>query len=142
MSRRAAEALAVSLNETGKIDWPRMEQVTGRTDRELQHELGELVYRNPEGGAWETADRYLSDNVRAKLTTARSAAALDASYRRNIEALEAVQPPDLQPGDIEARLGSSWIPADRHQRLRRPFAGDHTRQRARFSRRGHRNLDA
>ncbi len=106
----AAEALAVSLNEAGKIDWPRMEQVTGRTGRELQHELGELVYRNPEGGAWETADRYLSGDVRAKLTTARSAAALDASYRRNIEALEAVQPPDLQPGDIEARLGSSWIP--------------------------------
>jgi N12 class adenine-specific DNA methylase/adenine-specific DNA methylase len=106
----AAEALAVSLNETGKIDWPRMEQVTGRSNRELQHELGELVYRNPEGGEWETADRYLSGDVRAKLTTARSSATLDASYRRNVEALEAVQPPDLQPGDIEARLGSSWIP--------------------------------
>ena len=106
----AAEALAVSLNETGKIDWPRMEQVTGRSNRELQFELGELVYRNPEGGEWETADRYLSGNVRDKLATARSAAALDDSYRRNIDALVAIQPPDLQPGDIEARLGSSWIP--------------------------------
>ena len=106
----AAEALAVALNETGEIHWPRMEQVTSRTARELQHELGGLVYRNPEG-AWETADRYLSGNVRAKLAAARSAAALDASYQRNIEALEAVQPADLQPGDIEARLGSSWIPA-------------------------------
>ena len=104
-----AEALAVSLNETGKIDWPRMEQVVGHTARQLQHELGSLVYRNPEG-AWEPADQYLSGNVRAKLATARSAVALDASYQRNIEALEAVQPPDLQPGDIEARLGSSWIP--------------------------------
>ena len=61
--------------------------------------------------AWETADRYLSGDVRAKLAAARAAAALDASYQRNIEALEAVQPADLQPGDIEARLGSSWIPA-------------------------------
>jgi N12 class adenine-specific DNA methylase len=87
-----------------------MEQVTNRSARELQHELGGLVYRNPEG-AWETADRYLSGNVRAKLAAAWSAAALDATYRRNVEALEAVQPADLQPGDIEARLGSSWIPA-------------------------------
>lgn len=107
----AAEALAVSLNETGEIHWPRMAQMTGHTDRELQRELGSLVYRNPEGGGWETADRYLSGNVRAKLAAALSAATIEPSYRRNIEALEAVQPPDLQPGDIEARLGSSWIPA-------------------------------
>ena len=87
-----------------------MEQVTGQTARQLQHELGGLVYRNPEG-AWETADQYLSGDVRAKLASARSATALDAAYQRNIEALEAVQPPDLQPGEIEARLGSSWVPA-------------------------------
>ncbi len=107
----AAEALAVSLNETGEIHWPRMEQLTGRTAGQLQRELGSLVYRNPEGGGWETADRYLSGNVRAKLATATAAAEIDSSYRRNIEALKAVQPADLEPGDIEARLGSSWIPA-------------------------------
>ncbi len=106
----AAEALAISLNETGEINWPRMEQVTGRASRLLQHELGSLVYRNPEGGNWETADCYLSGNVRAKLSVARDAADLDPFYQRNIAALEAVQPADLQPGDIEARLGSSWIP--------------------------------
>ena len=104
------EALAISLNETGGVDWPRMEQLTGRTSRQLQRELAGLVYCNPEGGLWETADRYLSGNVRAKLATARAAAAVDAAYERNIEALEAVQPADLQPGEIEARLGSSWIP--------------------------------
>ena len=107
----AAEALAVSLNETAEIHWPRMEQLTGQTARHLQRELGSLIYRNPEGGGWETADRYLSGNVRAKLATARAAAEIDSSYRRNSEALKAVQPPDLEPGDIEARLGSSWIPA-------------------------------
>ena len=106
----AAEALAVSLNESGGIDWPRMEQVTGRSARQLRHELRGLVYRNPEG-SWETADQYLSGNVRAKLAAARAAAPLDASYQRNVEALEGAQPADLQPGEIEARLGSSWIPA-------------------------------
>jgi N12 class adenine-specific DNA methylase len=106
----AAEALTVSLNETGGIDWPRMEQLTGNSAKILQRELGPLVYRNPEGGVWETADRYLSGNVRARLAVARTAAGLDPAYGRNIEALEAVQPADLEPGDIEARLGSSWIP--------------------------------
>ena len=106
----AAEALAVSLNETGELHWLRMEQVTGRPARALQRELGNLVYCNPEGGTWETADRYLSGDVRRKLEVATVAAGLAPSYERNIEALKAVQPVDLEPGDIEARLGSSWIP--------------------------------
>jgi len=107
----AAEALAVSLNETGHIHWPRMEQVTGSSARQLQRELGNLVYCNPEGGAWETADLYLSGDVRRKLKVSEAAAVLSPSYERNVEALKAVQPADLEPGDIEARLGSSWIPA-------------------------------
>jgi N12 class adenine-specific DNA methylase len=106
----ASEALLVSLNETGEISWPRMESLTGRSASELQDELGPLVYRNPEGGAWETADRYLSGNVRAKLGNAQASEQIDPAYRRNVEALQAVQPKDLEPTDIEARLGSSWIP--------------------------------
>jgi N12 class adenine-specific DNA methylase len=105
----AAEALAISLNETGRIHWPLLEKLTGHGSRQLQRELDSLVYRNPEG-EWETADRYLSGDVRAKLRTAEAATALDPSYRRNVEALKAVQPVDLLPGDISARLGSSWIP--------------------------------
>jgi N12 class adenine-specific DNA methylase len=106
----ASEALLVSLNETGEINWPRMESLTGKRAPELQNELGSLSYRNPEGGAWETADRYLSGNVRTKLGAAQAAAQLDPAYRRNVEALQAVQPKDLEPGEVEARLGSSWIP--------------------------------
>ncbi len=107
----AAEALTVSLNETGEVKWERMEQVSGRGRRQLQFELRGLVYRNPEGDVWETADRYLSGNVRAKLAVARAAAGVEPRYEANVAALEAVQPADLEPGDIEARLGSSWIPA-------------------------------
>jgi N12 class adenine-specific DNA methylase len=105
----AAEALAISLNETGNLHWPLMEKLTGHSGKRLRHELDALVYRNPEGD-WETADRYLSGNVRAKLRTAEAAATLDPSYSRNAEALKEVQPVDLLPGDISARLGSSWIP--------------------------------
>jgi len=106
----APEALLVSLNETGQISWPRMESLTGRSASELQDELGPLVYRNPEGGAWETADRYLSGNVRAKLVVAQASEQIHPAYRRNVEALRAVQPKDWNRGEIEARLGSSWIP--------------------------------
>src|ERR1035441_2851720 len=88
-----------------------MEQGTGRPPKELQRGLGGLVYCNPEGVQWETADRYLSGDVRRKLAAATASAGLDPAYERNIEALKAVQPADLEPGDIEARLGSSWIPA-------------------------------
>jgi len=107
---KASEALLVSLNETGRVDWPRMEALTQRKATELHGELGPLIYQNPEGGHWETADLYLSGNVRAKLIAADAAAQIDAAYGRNAEALRKIQPPDLQPGEIEARLGSSWIP--------------------------------
>jgi len=106
----AAEALAISLNETGGIDWKRMASLTGHNDRQMQAELDAMVYRNPEG-EWETADRYLSGNVRAELRTAEAAAILDPKFSRNVVALKAVQPADLLPGDISARLGSSWISA-------------------------------
>jgi N12 class adenine-specific DNA methylase len=107
----AAEALAISLNDVGRIHWALMEKLTGHGPKHLQRELDSLVYRNPES-EWETADRYLSGDVRAKLRTAEAAASLDpSSYRRNVDALKEVQPVDLLPGDISARLGSSWIPA-------------------------------
>jgi N12 class adenine-specific DNA methylase len=87
-----------------------MESLTGDVLLTLQGELGSLAYRNPEGGAWETADRYLSGNVRAKLAVAQASAQIDPAYRRNVEASPGGQPKDLEPGEIEARLGSSWIP--------------------------------
>src|SRR5207237_10032091 len=105
----ASEALLVSLNETGQISWPRMESLTGKSACDLQDELGPLIYRNPEGGAWETADRYLSGNVRSKLAVAQASEQIDPAYRRNVEALQSVQQKDLEPGEIEASLGSSWI---------------------------------
>ena len=108
----AAEALAVSLNEYGRLDWNRMAALTGQSVAFLQHELGNLVYENPETSEWETADKYLSGNVRQKLATARSAANLDKKYLRNIAPLENVQPTDLLPTEITARLGATWIPTD------------------------------
>ena len=102
-----------------------MGALTGHSQRQMQQELDSLIYRNPEGD-WETADRYLSGNVRAKLKTAESAATIDPKYRRNVDALKAVQPADLLPGDISARLGSSWVPASDVRDFVRETLGVHS----------------
>ncbi len=107
----ASEALAVSLNETGGIDWERMAALTGLSITAIQAELAGQVYQSPEGHQWETADEYLSGDVRAKLRIAETMAAVNPAYQANVEALKAVQPEDIQPGDIHARLGAGWIPA-------------------------------
>ena len=111
----AADALAVTLHEVGCVELDRMAELLGKSRDEVVAELGEAVFLNPalSMGAiemWETADAYLSGPVRTKLAAAEAAAAIDARYTRNVEALRRVQPEDLRPSDITARLGSPWLP--------------------------------
>jgi len=113
----AADALAVTLHEVGHVDLDRIAELLGRSRAEVIAELGEAVFLNPaltteRIETWETADAYLSGPVRSKLAAARASAALDPRYARNVAALERVQPEDLKPSDITARLGSPWIPAE------------------------------
>ncbi|MHB0708413.1 N-6 DNA methylase, partial [Roseomonas mucosa] len=112
----AADALAVTLAERGVVDLAHACDLLGRDRDTVLAELGDTVFLDPglttEGfEAWQTADEYLSGQVRRKLAAARVAAALDARYARNVTALERVQPEDLRPSDITARLGAPWIPA-------------------------------
>ena len=114
----AADALAVTLAEIGRVDMTHVAELLGRSPDEVAAELGEAVFLDPTGtdtwleGAWQTADAYLSGQVRRRLTTAEAAAAEDARYVRNVEALRRVQPEDLRPSDITARPGAPWIPVD------------------------------
>jgi len=108
----AADALAVVLNETGSVDPARIAALLGREESEILAELGDTVFRNPETQAWETADAYLSGTVRTKLRAATQAASLDPAYGRNVEALTHVQPEDLPPSAITARLGAPWVPVE------------------------------
>ena len=80
----------------------------GKPEEQVISELGDLIYHDPESQAWQTADAYLSGNVRAKLAQAEAAG---PAYARNAEALRAVQPEDVLPGDIDANLAAPWIPA-------------------------------
>ena len=105
----ATEALAISLNERGRVDFEHMSRLTKKTQGELQRELAGLVYNDPEVG-WTTADEYLSGNVREKLRIAEDAAKHDNAFTANVTALKDVQPIDLMPEEIPVTLGIPWIP--------------------------------
>jgi N12 class adenine-specific DNA methylase len=107
----AADALAVTLNETGRVDIDHLAELLDRDPETALAQLGEAVFRNPRTDAWETDDAYLSGSVRTKLALAETAAERDPQYVRNVAALRRVQPDDLLPSDITARLGAPWIPA-------------------------------
>lgn len=107
----AADALAVVLNERGRVDLDHIAELLHRDVDDVVAELGEAIFRDPVDGAWQTADAYLSGPVRRKLEVATAASALDPVFERNVRALEAVQPADLRPSEITARLGAPWIPA-------------------------------
>ncbi|MBR1075013.1 DEAD/DEAH box helicase family protein [Bradyrhizobium viridifuturi] len=107
----AIDALAVVLNERGAADPEHVAELLHRDVESVLAELDNAIFRDPESGAWQTADAYLSGAVRSKLTAARTAADLDPAFARNVAALERVQPADLRPSDITARLGAPWIPA-------------------------------
>ncbi|WP_298272533.1 N-6 DNA methylase [uncultured Bradyrhizobium sp.] len=107
----AADALAVVLNERGRVDPDHIAELLHRDADDVIAELGSAIFRDPTDGAWQTADAYLSGAVRSKLMAAEAAAALDPAYARNVTALQGVQPADLRPSDITARLGAPWIPA-------------------------------
>jgi N12 class adenine-specific DNA methylase len=100
-------ALLQSLDQTGGVDVPLIADLYGVSQDTVLAELGDLVYQDPTSGQWATADQYLSGNVRAKLQAAILAG---EAYARNVAALEAVQPPDLLPSEIDPNLGAPWIP--------------------------------
>ncbi|MFO0427574.1 MAG: DEAD/DEAH box helicase family protein [Planctomyces sp.] len=105
--RTAEEGLLVSLNNRGVVDLAYIAELYGKPQEQVIAELGDLIFQNPANMEWETADVYLSGPVRDKLSMARSAG---ADFARNVASLEAVQPEDVLPGDIDANLGAPWIP--------------------------------
>ena len=105
----ASEALAVSIGEKAKVDIPYMMQLTGKTEEEVTEELTGVIFKNPLTDKWEPSDEYLSGNVREKLNIAKQFAENHSEYMVNVQALERVQPKDLDASEIEARLGATWI---------------------------------
>jgi N12 class adenine-specific DNA methylase len=110
----ASEALAVSLGEKARVDLDYMSGLTGFSHDKLLDDLQGVVFLNigsadSQERTYVTADEYLSGNVRDKLRKAEAAAKVSPSYSINVEALRAIQPKDLEAGEISVRLGSTWI---------------------------------
>ncbi len=105
----ASEALAVSIGERAKVDLPFMARLTGKAEDEIVADLQGVIFLDPLEQMWQTADEYLSGNVRAKLRVAQTAAESDPSFAVNVEALQAAQPKDLDASEIDVRLGTTWV---------------------------------
>ena len=104
-----SEALALSISEKACVDLPYMQQLTGMDESALIASLQGVIFRDPVKSEWQTADEYLSGNVRQKLREAEQAASADPAYLSNVEALRSSQPKDLDASEIEVRLGATWI---------------------------------
>ena len=104
----AEEGLLVSLDRKGAVDMAFIAELYGKPEAQIVAELGDLIYRDPKTNQWQTADEYLSGNVRAKLAEAEAAG---PSYAGNAEALRQVQPEDVLPDDIDANLGALGFPS-------------------------------
>lgn len=107
----ASEALVVSISEKAKVDLPYMQKLTGISMEKIISDLQGIIFKIPHIGTekWVTADEYLSGNVREKLKEARKFAEEYKEFQININALEKVQPKDLEASEISVTLGSTWI---------------------------------
>ncbi len=111
------DALAVSLHDRGRVDVPLIADLLGVTEAEAITELADEIYLDPVRSTprldhWVPADEALSGPVRTKLALAREKSSADPRFLGVATALEAVQPVDLKPSEITARLGAPWIPTD------------------------------
>lgn len=109
----ASDALAVSIAEKAKVDLEYMSKLYGKSVDVTIDELEGAIFLVPGTDEYQTADEYLSGNVRQKLRTALSYSYDEPEkYDSNIAALKAVQPTDLTASEIDVRLGATWLPID------------------------------
>ncbi|WP_344334624.1 SNF2-related protein, partial [Streptomyces globosus] len=110
------DAIALAMEyDGGRLDMGRVASLLGLDEESAATQVADagLAYRDPQqNDAWEPAHRYLSGNVRTKLAAARERAAEDPTFLGNVAALERVQPSDLAPSEIKAKIGAPWIPVD------------------------------
>ena len=112
-----SEALAVSIGEHGKVDLPYMAELLGTPSDygRITTELSGVIFKDPAADAddpeagWQTADEYLSGNVRDKLRMAQLAAESHPEFKVNVDALTKAQPKDLEASEIDVRLGATWL---------------------------------
>ncbi len=111
------DALAVCQDQLGRVDLDTVASLLGLTAEDARQTLGELVYEDPDSQSLLPAAEYLSGNVANKLARAREAAAVDARFDVNAEALQAVLPLPLGADEVDAKMGAVWISDAVHQKF-------------------------
>lgn len=104
------EAITTSLAEYGEIRGEYIEKALGA---DWFEQCGDLIFKEPNAtDRYVTRDEYLSGDVVAKLEEAKTAAATDPTFERNVKELEQVQPATIPFDDITIHLGARWIPQE------------------------------
>ena len=108
-----ADAIAVSLEETRRVDVERIAELLGCTPEDARVQLTGLVFTDHITGELEAATTYLSGDVRAKHA---EVSALVADGRTDLEpnlaALRAAMPPIIPLEKVTIRPGVPWIDAE------------------------------
>jgi N12 class adenine-specific DNA methylase len=114
------EALAVCLNDIGRVDLGRIAIATGLSEDEVISRLDGQILLNPQTSAWETVDNYLSGNVVAKLRIAERFAGSDPEnlqFARSLAAVRRVQPEKIPFELLDFNLGERWVPLNYYERF-------------------------
>lgn len=108
----ASDALALSISEKAKVDIQYMSEISHKPEQEIISDLKGVIFKVPSNDfvEYQTADEYLSGNVRQKLRIAETFEKENTEYSVNVQALRNVQPKDLKASEIDVRLGSTWLP--------------------------------
>ena len=104
------DAILISLSERASIDMERIAELLNTTIDDVKEKSRGEIFELPKGG-YVTRDEYLSGNVKQKLEEAKKAVEHEFyEFQINVDELERVIPADIPAIQIEARLGSRWIP--------------------------------
>lgn len=113
----ALEALTISMAETAKVDLAYMSKLTDMSEEMLISELKGEIFLVPNAEEYQSASEYLSGDIRKKIDIAESVAEKDSRFAGNVEALKSAMPEPLKAGDIDVKIGATWIPKELYQQF-------------------------
>jgi N12 class adenine-specific DNA methylase len=102
----ASDALTISLNESGKVDFKRMHELTGMSEKKLIDELSGEIILTPDGD-YVLTDIYLSGNIYEKLDAVKG----KKGFEKQQEMLERAIPKPKAASEIDVKLGANYIDA-------------------------------
>ena len=113
----ALEALTISMAETAKVDLAYMSKLTDMSEEMLISELKSEIFLDPDTNTYQSASEYLSGDIRQKLDIAAAYAESDSRFAENVTTLEKAMPEPLKAGDIDVKIGATWIPKELYQQF-------------------------